>query len=66
VLRLYGDNYSEVLKLNKIKKWDGSVPKVSAVEDKNQSVNAIKKEDEKLNETNNKSVDTRKEEDLKN
>ena len=66
MLRLYGDNYSEVLKLNKIKKWDGSVPKVSAVEDKNQSVNAIKKEDEKLNETNNKSVDTRKEEDLKN
>ena len=66
MLRLYGDNYSQVLKLNKIKKWDGSVPKVSAVEDKNQSVNAIKKEDEKLNETNNKSVDTRKEEDLKN
>ena len=64
MLRLYGDNYSEVLKLNKIKKWDGSVPKVSAVEDKNQSVNAIKKEDEKLNETNNKRVDTRKEEDL--
>lgn len=66
MLRLYGDNYSQVLKLNKIKKWDGIVPKVSAVEDKNQSVNAIKKEDEKLNETNNKSVDTRKEEDLKN
>lgn len=66
MLRLYGDNYSEVLKLNKIKNWDGIVPKVSAVEHKNQSVNAIKKEDEKLNETNNKSVNTRKEGELKN